>query len=121
MDQKAARSTYAASEDSPDNIDSLYDELEEPEDAGQVISRTRGSDAVWLARYIRQRLEKDQDSVREEMEKELDVGLRYFLGGPVLRHLHIRISARRETYALSESSLFRTPGQASTLPTGLRN
>ncbi|KAF5368607.1 hypothetical protein D9758_002203 [Tetrapyrgos nigripes] len=56
----------------PDNIDSLYDELEEPDDAGRTIARTNGQEAGWLAKYIRERIEKGDESIRDEIEKELD-------------------------------------------------
>ncbi|KAJ3855253.1 BRCA2, oligonucleotide/oligosaccharide-binding, domain 1-domain-containing protein [Lentinula lateritia] len=72
LDQKAARFAPSLSEDPPENIDSLYEELEVPEDAGQVISQTKGSEAAWLARYIRERLEKDRERVKDELEKEVD-------------------------------------------------
>ncbi|KIK70645.1 hypothetical protein GYMLUDRAFT_150232, partial [Collybiopsis luxurians FD-317 M1] len=70
LDQRVARSARAIPEDPPDNIDSLYDELEEPGDATQLMTRIKSSDAAWLARYIRERLEKDQEKTREELEKE---------------------------------------------------
>ncbi|KAJ4485082.1 hypothetical protein C8J55DRAFT_36045 [Lentinula edodes] len=72
LDQKAAQFAHSLSEDPPENIDSLYEELEVPEDAGQVISQTKGSEAAWLARYIRERLEKDRERVKDELEKEVD-------------------------------------------------
>ncbi|KAF9074882.1 hypothetical protein BDP27DRAFT_1316125 [Rhodocollybia butyracea] len=70
LDQKASLATV--SEEPPDNIDTLYDELEQSDSAGRVLSRMRGSTAVWLARYIRERLEKDQERVRDELEKEVN-------------------------------------------------
>lgn len=73
LDHKAAQFAHSLSEDPPENIDSLYEELEVPEDAGQVISQTKGSEAAWLARYIRERLEKDRERVKDELEKEVDV------------------------------------------------
>ncbi|KAJ4485769.1 hypothetical protein J3R30DRAFT_3441936 [Lentinula aciculospora] len=72
LDQKAAHSARTLSDDPPDNISSLYEELEEPEDARQVISQTKGTEAAWLARYIRERLEKDQERVKDELEKEVN-------------------------------------------------
>ncbi|THV07479.1 hypothetical protein K435DRAFT_643336 [Dendrothele bispora CBS 962.96] len=61
-----------ATDEPPDNIESLYDELEEPEDAGRAISRTSLNEAGWLARYIRTRIERDGESARDEIEKELE-------------------------------------------------
>ncbi|KAK7058475.1 hypothetical protein VNI00_002109 [Paramarasmius palmivorus] len=57
----------------PDSVENMYDELEEPEDAGPVLARATAHEAGWLARYIRDRIEKDQDRVRDEIEKELNV------------------------------------------------
>jgi breast cancer 2 susceptibility protein len=57
----------------PDSVENMYDELEEPEDAGPVLARATSHEAGWLARYIRDRIEKDQDRVRDEIEKELNV------------------------------------------------
>jgi breast cancer 2 susceptibility protein len=68
----------------PDNIDSLYDELEEPDDAGQTIARSSANEAGWLAKYIRERVERNQESVRDEIEKELDVRWLSVIGCPCL-------------------------------------
>ncbi|KAJ3837344.1 hypothetical protein F5878DRAFT_219187 [Lentinula raphanica] len=72
LEQKAARFACSAVEELSDDIDSLYDELEEPEDAARVLSKTKGSEAACLARYIRERIERDHERVKDELEKEVD-------------------------------------------------
>ena len=57
----------------PDTIEELYDQLEEQGEAEALISRSHGNQALWLSRYIRDRLEKDQNQNAEETERELDV------------------------------------------------
>ncbi|TFK41852.1 hypothetical protein BDQ12DRAFT_598942 [Crucibulum laeve] len=55
-----------------DNVDNLFDELEDPTEAGAVIGRLSPKDAGWLAQHIRRRLESDRERVGEEIEKELE-------------------------------------------------
>ncbi|KAH9486281.1 Breast cancer type 2 susceptibility protein-like protein [Psilocybe cubensis] len=55
----------------PDNIDSLYDELEYPDSAVAVIARISSREAGWLARYIRKQIEEGHERIAEEIEKEL--------------------------------------------------
>ncbi|KAL0581056.1 hypothetical protein V5O48_000949 [Marasmius crinis-equi] len=62
----------ARGDEPPDSIESMYDELEEPEDAGAVIIRATSHEAGWLARLIRAKIEKGQETIRDEIEKELD-------------------------------------------------
>ncbi|KAL0068623.1 hypothetical protein AAF712_004339 [Marasmius tenuissimus] len=59
-------------DDPPDSVESMYDELEEPEDAKAVIARASAREAAWLARLIRAKLEKGQETIRDEIDKELE-------------------------------------------------
>ncbi|KAG7099659.1 hypothetical protein E1B28_001485 [Marasmius oreades] len=59
-------------EEPPDSVESLYDELEEPEDVGTVISKATAHEAGWLARFIREKIEKGQETIRDEIDRELD-------------------------------------------------
>ncbi|EEB96420.1 hypothetical protein MPER_04450, partial [Moniliophthora perniciosa FA553] len=70
LEQKAGRSLRG--DEPPDSIEDMYDELEEPDDAGRVLARASVLEAGWLARHIRERVEKDQDRARDEIEKELN-------------------------------------------------
>ncbi|KAJ3750803.1 hypothetical protein DFH05DRAFT_1468596 [Lentinula detonsa] len=72
LEQKGSRSGCSSFEDLSGDIDGLYEELEEPEDAARVISQTNGSKAACLALHIRDRLEKDRERVKDELEKEVD-------------------------------------------------
>ncbi|KAK0465538.1 uncharacterized protein EV420DRAFT_966293 [Desarmillaria tabescens] len=70
--ERKAGSHFRPGEDGPpDHIDDLYDKLEEPEEAGKVISAISPADAGWLARRIRQQLEKNQENLMDEIGKEL--------------------------------------------------
>lgn len=57
----------------PDNVDSLYDELEYPDSAAAVIARISSREAEWLARHIRKQTEAGHERIAEEIEKELIV------------------------------------------------
>ena len=67
----------------PDDIEDLLYTLEEacsnarPSTSPQdIIKRTSKEDAGWLARAIHEKCAKDRERMGEEIEKELDVGLR---------------------------------------------
>ncbi|KAJ4002292.1 hypothetical protein F5050DRAFT_1559157, partial [Lentinula boryana] len=72
LEQKGTRFGCSSFEDLSGDIDGLYEELEEPEDAARVVSQTNGSKATCLALHIRDRLEKDRERVKDELEKEVD-------------------------------------------------
>ncbi|KAJ6520132.1 hypothetical protein C8R45DRAFT_806075, partial [Mycena sanguinolenta] len=54
-----------------DELEELYDELEDPTGAAEVMSRVSGRTAGWLARFIRNRMEKDRERAGEEIDQEL--------------------------------------------------
>lgn len=57
----------------PDRTDDYYDKLEEPDDAAELIARIAPSDAGWLAIRIRAQMEKRQEAMSEEIEKDVNV------------------------------------------------
>jgi len=57
----------------PDYIESLYDDLEDPADAGRVLANLNSNEAGWLARHISDRIEKERASFGDEIESELKV------------------------------------------------
>ena len=66
----------------PDVIEGIYDELEDQADASRVIGELGAVEAGWLARHIRERLEKERASAQEELEHEVKVS--FLLLGPSL-------------------------------------
>ncbi|PPR01921.1 hypothetical protein CVT24_001260 [Panaeolus cyanescens] len=56
----------------PDNLDSLYDDLEYPENTARLIQSILPMNAGWFARHIRKQLEREQDRIGEDIERELD-------------------------------------------------
>lgn len=66
--------TNSQTDDPPDKIYDMYDTLyEDVEAAKSVISSIGHEDAGWLARHIRERIDKDRDGVSREIEQELEV------------------------------------------------
>ncbi|KAJ7754932.1 hypothetical protein DFH07DRAFT_885991 [Mycena maculata] len=55
----------------PDEIEELYEELEDPASAAAVLSRVSTNSAGWLARFIVDRAEKERERAGEEIEQEL--------------------------------------------------
>lgn len=56
-----------------DELEELYDELEDPAGAAAVMSRVSRSTAGWLARFILNRAEKERERAGEEIDQELRV------------------------------------------------
>lgn len=73
LERKAGSSFVMGDDGPPDQIDSMYDELEEPDEAAAVFARVTANEAGWLAYYIRTRAEKEHERNREEIERELEV------------------------------------------------
>ncbi|KAK0481755.1 hypothetical protein IW261DRAFT_1472286 [Armillaria novae-zelandiae] len=71
LERKAGNQFRVGEDGPPDHIDDLYDQLEEPEEANKIISAISPTDAGWLVRRIRKQLEKDQENLMDEIEKEL--------------------------------------------------
>lgn len=57
----------------PDQIESLFERLEDPREALETLSRVTPNEAGWLAHYIRDRAEKDRELIGEEISQELAV------------------------------------------------
>jgi hypothetical protein len=55
----------------PDGIENFYDELEDPADAGRILTTIHPNEAGWLARHIRNQLERERENAGEEIESEL--------------------------------------------------
>jgi breast cancer 2 susceptibility protein len=65
--------TYGPLESAPDHIDNLYDDLDDASKAAKIIACATTNEAGWLARYIREKALRDQESAGEEVEHELQV------------------------------------------------
>ncbi|KAL1737489.1 hypothetical protein EV714DRAFT_241592 [Schizophyllum commune] len=72
-EQKAAAKGFQPNPDEspPDSIDGIYDQLEEPADANEALANISVIEAGWLAKYIRDSIEKESERARDDMEKEL--------------------------------------------------
>jgi breast cancer 2 susceptibility protein len=70
----------------PDHIDSLYDELEYPETAVDLLAGISPTNAAWLSLHVRRQNEKERELVGEEIEKELQV-CRILVTKPVVSSL----------------------------------
>ncbi|KAJ7070740.1 hypothetical protein C8F01DRAFT_392979 [Mycena amicta] len=71
LERKAGKFTPSEDDEPGDDIEDLYDQLEDAAEAAQVLSRASGASAGWLARCITDRLEKDRERTMEEIEQEL--------------------------------------------------
>ena len=69
----------------PDQIENLYDELEDTSDVGPIFARLDDNGAGWLARCIRERMVKDKEKAGDEIERELEVNSSspFFDGVPI--------------------------------------
>ncbi|EKM84055.1 hypothetical protein AGABI1DRAFT_104048 [Agaricus bisporus var. burnettii JB137-S8] len=59
------------SDEPPDHIEELYDQLEEHDDALGLLSRISSQDAAWLAQHTKRCMQVEREQVGEEIEKEL--------------------------------------------------
>jgi len=58
-------------EDEPSEIESLFDKLEDPDSAIQVISKATPLQGIWLARRIRRHVELGRQNMADDIEREL--------------------------------------------------
>ncbi|KAK2461438.1 hypothetical protein APHAL10511_005901 [Amanita phalloides] len=58
-------------ESPPDDIDELYESLEDPSEANATIARLRPAEAGWLVRHVRIALEKEKEAIGGQIEREL--------------------------------------------------
>ncbi|KAL1737877.1 hypothetical protein HDZ31DRAFT_51742, partial [Schizophyllum fasciatum] len=52
--------------------DGIYDQLEDPADANAALTQLSVVEAGWLAKHIRDSIEKEGERAREDIEKELE-------------------------------------------------
>ncbi|KAJ7610818.1 hypothetical protein FB45DRAFT_941706 [Roridomyces roridus] len=71
LERRAGAFAPGADAEAPDEIEELYDELDDPAGAAAVLSRISSSSAGWLARLILDRVEKERERSRDEIEQEL--------------------------------------------------
>ncbi|PFH52259.1 hypothetical protein AMATHDRAFT_2265 [Amanita thiersii Skay4041] len=55
----------------PNNLDVLYDRLENPEEANNTILEVKPCEAGWLANHIRTALEQERERAADDIEREL--------------------------------------------------
>lgn len=63
----------------PDHIENVYDDLEETSNVAPVFAKLSGTEAGWLANYIREKIVKDKERMGDEIENELNVRLNFSL------------------------------------------
>ncbi|KAJ7161264.1 hypothetical protein C8R43DRAFT_992095 [Mycena crocata] len=66
-----ARFAPSADDEPTDEIEELYEELEDPAGAAAVMSRVSANTAGWLARFIVNRVERERERAADEIEQEL--------------------------------------------------
>jgi breast cancer 2 susceptibility protein len=57
----------------PENIDELYDTLDDPIDANATMAKLGPLESGWLARHIQITIEKENEAAGEQIEQELQV------------------------------------------------
>ena len=57
----------------PGHIESMLDECECSSEIGSVLRRASKAEAGWLARFTRDRVEKERETLELELERELQV------------------------------------------------
>jgi breast cancer 2 susceptibility protein len=60
-------------DDMPGHIESMFDECEDSSDISPVLRRATKAEAGWLARFTRDRVEKERETLEQELERELQV------------------------------------------------
>jgi len=73
LQQKAGSNFTRGDDGPPDSVYDYYEQLEEPEDVANVFKMISAREAGWLAWYIQESQEREQDKIRDEIERELDV------------------------------------------------
>jgi hypothetical protein len=72
-------------DDMPEHIESMFDDCEYASDAGSVLRRVSKSEAGWLARFARECVEQERDTLELGLEKELQVIVGLSHAGYLLR------------------------------------
>lgn len=65
--------TRECAEDMPEHIESMFDECEYSSDVSPVLRRASKAEAGWLARFTRDLVEKERETLEPELERELQV------------------------------------------------
>ena len=60
-------------EDMPGHIESMFDDCECSSEIGSVLRRASKAEAGWLARFTRDRVGKERETLELELERELQV------------------------------------------------
>ena len=60
-------------DDMPGHIETMFDECEDSSDILPVLRRASKAEAGWLARFTRDRVEKERETLDQELERELQV------------------------------------------------
>ena len=57
----------------PGHIESMFDECDCSSEMGSLLRRASKAEAGWLARFTRDRVEKERETLELELERELQV------------------------------------------------
>ena len=63
----------SSKDDPPSHIEDLFDELEGGKAFQEVSAQMTATDAGWLARFIKEKCEKEREQCGEEIERDLKV------------------------------------------------
>lgn len=73
LDRKAGSNFRVTEAGPPDHIDGMYDDLEDPTDATDLLARISATDAGWLALHIRKVAERNRERSGEDVGRDLEV------------------------------------------------
>jgi hypothetical protein len=62
-------------DDMPEHIESMFDDCEYASDASSVLRRVNKGEAGWLARFARERVQQERETLELGLEKELQVNV----------------------------------------------
>jgi hypothetical protein len=83
-------------DDMPEHIESMFDDCEYASDASSVLRRVSKSEAGWLARFARERVQQERETLELGLEQELQVMSASLM--PLLTHAEVgavRVSSAR--------------------------
>ena len=63
------------SETAPSHIDDLLLELEDLEDARDLVARISPDECGWLAHALREKIARDEERMYQDIERDLEVSL----------------------------------------------
>lgn len=96
----------------PENIDELYDTLDDPTDANATMAKLGPLESGWLARHIQITIEKENEAAGEQIEQELQVYSDAIYALVTINPCLARNLFRHETFEISEllSRKMHAPG-----------